>query len=50
MIATLKTVALRFAPADRFERLFAMNDSQLSARGFDRDGLVRGYICGLGLS
>ena len=50
MIATLKTVALRFAPADRFEQLFAMDDAQLTARGFDRDALVRGYISGLGLS
>ncbi len=50
MIATLKAAALRFAPANRFEQLFAMSETQLSTRGFDRDALVRGYISGLGLN
>ena len=50
MIATLKSVAQRFAPAGRYEQLFAMNDTQLASRGFNRDGLVRSYIYGLGLS
>ena len=50
MNTILKIVAQCFAPADRFEQLFAMNETQLSTRGFSRDGLVRSYISGLGLS
>ena len=41
---------MAFVKAKRFERLFAMNDSQLKSRGLDRDMLVRSYISGLGHS
>ena len=36
-----------FAPSTRFESLFAMSDSELARRGFDRAGLQRAYIVGL---
>jgi len=45
-----KSLASAFVQAKRFERLFAMNDSQLKSRGLDRDQLVRSYISGLGHS
>lgn len=37
-----------FGPTRRFESLFSMSDRQLAARGFDRAGLQRSHITGLG--
>lgn len=48
--AILKSVAVRFTQAHRYQRLFEMNDHELATRGLCRDGLVRSYISGLGLN
>ena len=32
----------------RFEQLFSMSDSELKARGYDRAGLQRNFIAGIG--
>ena len=37
-----------FGPTTRYNSLFSMSDRQLAARGFDRAGLQRGHITGLG--
>ncbi|MEM9971377.1 MAG: hypothetical protein AAF762_09805 [Pseudomonadota bacterium] len=37
-----------FAPTTRFSSLFSMSDRQLAARGYDRAGLQRSHIIGLG--
>ena len=34
--------------AKRMNALFAMNDRELSVRGYNRENLIRGYIEGLG--
>ena len=36
------------APTSRFSTLFSMSDRQLANRGYDRDGLQRSFIAGLG--
>ncbi len=37
-----------FGPSSRYRNLFSMSDRQLAARGFDREGLQRSHITGLG--
>lgn len=37
-----------FAPTRRFESLFAKSDDELAIRGYDREGLTRSHIVGLG--
>ena len=37
-----------FAPSTRFQSLFSMSDRELTRRGYDREGLQRAYIVGLG--
>ncbi len=37
-----------FGPSNRYRTLFSMSDRQLAARGFDRAGLQRSHIIGLG--
>lgn len=37
-----------FGPTRRYESLFSMSDRELQKRGFNRDGLQRTYIAGLG--
>jgi len=48
VLGFLKAFGNAFVQAKRYERLFAMNDSQLKSRGLDRDLLVRSYISGMG--
>ena len=36
-----------FGPTNRYQSLFSMSDSQLAARGFDREGLQRTFVTGL---
>ncbi|MBT8459275.1 MAG: hypothetical protein KJN60_06390 [Boseongicola sp.] len=45
--AFFATVTSALAPTSRFKDLFAMNDNQLAARGYDRDGLTRSHITGI---
>jgi len=33
-------------PTHRFSRLFAMSDHDLATRGYNREGLTRGFIAG----
>ena len=37
-----------FQPTERFNHLFSLSDRQLNQRGYDRTGLTRSYIAGLG--
>ncbi len=37
-----------FGPTRRYEALFSMSDRQLEQRGYDRAGLQRTYIAGIG--
>ncbi len=37
-----------FTNANRYAHLFSMSDRQLAARGYDRAGLTRSYISGIG--
>ena len=37
-----------FAPTDRYTSLFSLSDSELAARGYDRAGLQRAYVSGIG--
>ena len=36
------------SPTSRYEALFSKSDAELAARGYDRAGLERTYIAGLG--
>ena len=45
--AFFATVMAALTPTTRFNDLFAMSDSQLAARGYDRDGLTRSHITGI---
>ncbi len=38
----------RLAEAKRMAYLFSLSDRELAARGFDREGLKRQFISGLG--
>ena len=46
VFAPLRVLFSGFTNARRYEVLFAMSDAELSARGFDRENLVRGFISG----
>ena len=48
--ALLGSIATSFGEARRFEHLFSLSDADLARRGYDRDGLVRTYISGMGHS
>ncbi|MGI9388941.1 MAG: hypothetical protein ACR2O1_02690 [Boseongicola sp.] len=37
-----------FGPTRRYESLFSMSDGELAVRGYDRAGLQRTYIAGIG--
>lgn len=37
-----------FTRAERYSHLFSLSDRQLAARGYDRAGLTRSYISGIG--
>ena len=37
-----------FTRAERYTHLFSLSDRQLAARGYDRDGLTRSFISGIG--
>lgn len=37
-----------FAPSGRYQSLFSMSDRDLDRRGYNRHGLERSYIGGLG--
>ncbi len=39
-----------FGSTSRYEALFSLSDSELAARGYDRAGLQRAYISGLGVN
>ncbi len=45
--AFFATVMSALSPTSRFNDLFAMSDSQLAARGYDRNGLTRCHITGI---
>lgn len=46
--AFLYSFLAAFDPSPRYNRLFSMDERSLKARGFDRAGLERAYISGLG--
>lgn len=37
-----------FVPTNRYESLFSMSESELAARGYDRAGLQRAFVSGIG--
>ena len=37
-----------FGPSARYQSLFSLSDRELQRRGYDRGGLERSYIAGLG--
>lgn len=37
-----------FVPSARYDQLFAMSDRELQKRGYDRNGLEKSFIAGLG--
>ena len=44
----LANLNAKFGPSNRYRKLFSMSDRQLASRGFDRAGLQRSHIIGLG--
>ncbi len=44
----ISVFAAAFGPTSRYEALFALSDGELAARGYDRAGLQRAYIAGIG--
>lgn len=46
--AWLVTFMAAFGPTTRYKSLFSMSDHQLACRGYDRNGLQRSFLSGLG--
>jgi len=46
--AWISAFTAAFGPTNRYESLFSMSNSELAARGYDRAGLQRAYIAGIG--
>ncbi len=45
--ARLRAFASKFGHATRHQHVLSMSNAELSARGFDRENLVRGFITGV---
>ncbi|MCP3972582.1 MAG: hypothetical protein GY717_20115 [Rhodobacteraceae bacterium] len=48
MFATLREFARSLTNTHRVEWRYSMTDAELATQGFNRDGLVRSYVTGLG--
>ncbi len=46
--AWISAFTAAFGSTSRYESLFSKSDSELAARGYDRAGLQRTYISGIG--